>query len=658
MGYSSSHIFGTAAVVLAACFTTATHAAIDVTVNTQKGVMKISPYLYGRNIDKISDGTAETDSTEEAFINQMLEAGVHFLRANNGNNATRYNWRHKMTVHPDWYNNVYSHDWTNTAQKVLGKMPGIDAMYAFQLTGWAASSTDYNFGDWNWKQEHGQNAKSTLDLAGGGEVADDGETLIKAGDYKLYNMEWPADSTVAIIPYWRDDLKFDMNRFKYWSMDNEMEIWRGTHSDLDLPVTGDFLVEHYIDVAKKARALWKDIKLTGPVTANEWQWCSIGSYNKEDRPKGPDRNYCWLEYFIMKIAEEQKKSGVRLLDVFDIHWYPSEKDYESRMNWHRVLFDTTYNYPGANGIKNVTGKWDNNNTKEFIFKRINDWLNQYFGEGHGITLGITETSLIDEDDPMVTALTYASFIGTMQENGVEIFTPWTWNDGMYEVLHLFSRYGHANRVQSTSSNDSLVSAYSSITNKGDSLTVIFVNRAEKDAQDVQLKVDNFDAKIKFKTLTLAGITGETFVSHTKNALKEDAISAKVSGGSTSATTSSANKFTMTLPAKSITAVLLTTEKPQVVDSTDAIKPGELHRRSGISTARFAIATQGRNIIVSSTAGNRNNTTAMRYALSNVLGQVIASGLWNAGSTTLNITAPHAGKYILKVGEQSHNVTVK
>jgi hypothetical protein len=115
---------------------------------------------------------------------------------------------------------------------------------------------------------------------------------------------------------------------------------------------------------------------------------------------------------------------------------------------------------------------------------------------------------------------------------------------------------------------------------------------------------------------------------------------------------------MTLPAKSITAVLLTTEKPQVVDSTDAIKPGELHRRSGISTARFAIATQGRNIVVSSIAGNRNNTTAMRYALSNVLGQVIASGLWNAGSTTLNVTAPHAGKYILRVGEQSYNVTVK
>ena len=146
------------------------YAAIDVTVETQKGVMKISPYLYGRNIDKISGGSAELDSIEEAFINQAREAGVRFMRANNGNNATRYNWRKKMTVHQDWFNNVYSVDWSITAKKILDKLPGVDAMYAFQLTGWAASTNEYNFGDWNWKQEHGQNAKATLDLAGGGEV--------------------------------------------------------------------------------------------------------------------------------------------------------------------------------------------------------------------------------------------------------------------------------------------------------------------------------------------------------------------------------------------------------------------------------------------------------------------------------------------------------
>lgn len=139
----------------------------------------------------------------------------------------------------------------------------------------------------------------------------------------------------------------------------------------------------------------------------------------------------------------------------------------------------------------------------------------------------------------------------MQDNGVEIFTPWTWGDGMYETVHLFSRYGHPNRVQSTSSNDSLVSAYSSISNKGDSLTVIFVNRAEKDAQDINLDLANFAATDgAVKTLTLQNLKGETFVSHTENALQAGTA------------TAAGNKVSLKLPAKSITAVLLTTANPK------------------------------------------------------------------------------------------------
>ena len=644
MGYSN---FFTV-VAFGTLFAVSPTLAIDITVDANADIKKISPYLYGRNIDKISDGDAEVTEEESAFINQMLEAGIHMLRANNGNNATRYNWRHKMTVHPDWYNNVYSHDWAITAQKVLDKMPGVDAMYAFQLTGYAASSTDYNFPDWNWKQEHGTYATQTFDLAGGGEVSEDGKTLIKAGDPSLYNMEWPADSTVAIIPHWKDELKFDMSRFKYWSMDNEMEIWRGTHNDLDLPVTGDFLVERYIDVAKKARAAWGDIKLTGPVVANEWQWCSVSSYNKEDRPKGEDRNYCWLEYFIMKVAEEQKKSGVRLLDVFDIHWYPTEKDYESRVNWHRVMFDTTYNYPGANGIKMVGGNWDNKITKEYIFVRINQWLEKYFGKNHGITFGITETSIID-NDPMVTALIYASFLGTMQDNGVEIFTPWTWGDGMYETVHLFSRYGHPNRVQSTSSNDSLVSAYSSISNKGDSLTVIFVNRAEKDAQDVNLNLANFASDGKVKTLTLQNLKGETFVSHTSNALKENAVGANAQGGTTTATGYSINRFKMTLPAKSITAVLLTTTTPKQIDAIaptrSALTGNLLHHENG-------------NWFINNGSGNVRSISVFNSLGQNVLQiQQPARGNFRIASEVLS-----KGNFIVRIetasGTQMQKITVK
>ena len=239
---------------------------------------------------------------------------------------------------------------------------------------------------------------------------------------------------------------------------------------------------------------------------------------------------------------------------------------------------------------------------------------------------------------MVTALTYASFIGTMQDNGVAIFTPWSWGDGMFETVHLFSRYGHANRVQSVSSNDSLVSAYSSISNKGDSLTVIFVNRAEKDAQEVQLKLANFDADLKFKTLTLQNLKGETFVSHTNNALKENAVNASVAGGKTTATAASADMIKMTLPAKSITALLLFSENPKAVDTTEALR----HVAMPHAGLRYALVASGKQVAVNGIA------PGSRYVLMNAIGQVVARGVWNGPGTSLAIAVPGPGKYMLQV----------
>ncbi len=657
-----------AAIITAGISATAASAAINVNVDTDKGVKKISPYLYGRNIfcnedrGDLNDVVTTLSEKEQTNLETYRQAGIRYLRMNNGNNATKHNWRKNLSSHPDYYNNVYKHDWDISSKKILDNLPGVDGMYAFQLAGYVASSTAYNFKDWDWKQSHGgKNAKQTLDLAGGGTVDDDGVTLIHAGDYRLYLEEWPADSTVELIKHWRDDLKYDMSRFRYWSMDNEMELWRGTHSDLPYTypnedgntVAADRMVDNYIAVAKAAKAINPDLKLTGPVAANEWSWCNIAyDNNSTSYVKATDHKYCWLEYFIKRLGEEQKRTSVQLLDVFDIHWYPTEKTYESWINWHRVFFDTTYVYPGGNGIRcadiSTTGSCDWNTGKgvgykTYIFKRITDWMKKYMGENYKYTLGFTETDFIGDMDAMSRALAYASFMGTFIDHGVEIFTPWTWREGMYEVVHLFSRYGHENRVQSTSSNDSLVSAYSSISNKGDSLTVIFVNRAENNPQDVYLSLDGFKAENTANALTLSGIAGETFVSHTSNGLKKNAVNVKMTGGMTNATENYANKFSMTLPAKSITAVLFTTNNPKVVDAiaTTAVRPN------------YSVTLQGREILVS---GIQQNS---RYALTNTLGQVIRSGLWNgAAGATLKLSVPATGRYILQVSGKSQTIVVK
>ena len=178
-----------------------------------------------------------------------------------------------------------------------------------------------------------------------------------------------------------------------------------------------------------------------------------------------------LEYFILRIAEEQKISGIRLLDVLDIHFYPSETDPENIVQLHRIYFDTTYNYPGANGVKRSgEAGWDNTITKEYIFERCARWLEEYIGPNHGVTFAVSETG-INGDNPNVTASWYASTLGEFAKQGVEIFTPWDWKTGMNEVIHLFSRYGQELFIDVISSEEEYVSAYPTINSENDSITV-------------------------------------------------------------------------------------------------------------------------------------------------------------------------------------------
>ena len=59
-------------------------ADISISVDASAGVQKISPYIYGRNIDVISDGE-ESDAAllekENGFYSKVLEWGMHFMGA-------------------------------------------------------------------------------------------------------------------------------------------------------------------------------------------------------------------------------------------------------------------------------------------------------------------------------------------------------------------------------------------------------------------------------------------------------------------------------------------------------------------------------------------------------------------------------------------------
>ena len=489
---------------------------VQITVNANSGKRQISPYIFGKN--NVLPSTFLNNGTN-IEITKANEAGIRIVRQSGGNNSTKYNWRLKLSSHPDWYNNVYTNNWDAAAKNLTDKMPGVQGMWSFQLLGKVAANTNNNFPDWNYNQSKWWDGVNQ-NLAGGGTVNPTGTNkALVDGNPDLYLTDWPADSTVGILDHWfgKDDLGYDSTFYRYWSMDNEIEIWSGTHDDvMKTQIPAEEFMQLYFKVAKAARAKYPGIKLSGPVPANEWQWYRYGS----DAISYNGRKYCWLEYFILRISEEEKASGIKLLDILDIHYYPGSSEAAKLVQFHRVFFDKNYIYPEANGVKTVNGGWDNNQNKEYILARCNAWLTKYMGPEHGIKFGVTETGL-NTSDANIQASWYASTMGEFMKNGVEIFTPWSWTAGMWETVHLFSRYSQEFIVDAVSSDETYVSAYPTVNATSDSMTIFLVNRHLTATKELQIDVRDFTIKNEaIQLYTLSKLpASETFVSHNQNALK-------------------------------------------------------------------------------------------------------------------------------------------
>jgi hypothetical protein len=512
---------------------------VNITIDATSNLKPISPGIYGKNNCLSDDQNNPLSAADWKFLE---DAGVKFVRENGGNNSTKYNWRLKLSSHPDWYNNVYKHNWDYTAQQLQSNIPGTHGMFAFQLIGKVAANTKNNFNDWNYNGSSWWDGVSQ-NLAGGGiPNSGGGSDAQKEGDPDLYLMNWTADSTTGILNHWfgSEGIGLNPDQFRYWNMDNEPEIWNGTHDDVmpEQPTAEEFM-QLYFAVAKKARVLYPDIKLCGPVTCNEWQW-----YNYDNiLISSGGKKYSWLEYFIKRVAEEQKSSGIRLLDVLDLHFYPGESNNADVVQTYRVFYDKTYNYPGANGCKTLNGGWDESIKKEYVFERCRAWLETYMGTDNGVTFSLSELGFNDKS-ASVNAVTYASIIGTFANNGVEFFTPWSWLKGMWETLHLFSRYSREYSCSSVSDDENNLSAYTSVSR--DSMTIILVNRSTSKTYMSQVSIQNSAIPDgSYQTLQLINLPGnETFKSHTSNALKSADIS--VNNGN----------FSISAPPLSITAILL------------------------------------------------------------------------------------------------------
>jgi hypothetical protein len=285
-------------------------AATPLAVECKSPGQPISPTIYGI-------AWADTDKD--------LGATAHRW---GGNTTTRYNpklgnaWNHAN----DWFfaNNEID-SWEKFVAKAAEK--GGRASITVPIMGWVAKDTTSCAFDKK-TYPHQEKFAPERPQCGNGKKPD-GKTLI---DPPKDPSRWSVRITPDDVAQWIAKIKAaDQKRGKRvvyeYILDNEPALWDSTHRDVHPEgMTYDELLEKTIAFGTAIRKADPDAIIAGPA---EWGYPAY-FYSGKDAKVGfkiaPDRrahgNEPILAWYLKKLAEHEKKTGVKILDVLDVHMYP------------------------------------------------------------------------------------------------------------------------------------------------------------------------------------------------------------------------------------------------------------------------------------------------------------------------------------------------
>lgn len=392
-----------------------TGATTPMTVECKSAGQPVSPTIFGI-------AWADTDKDIGATAHRW-----------GGNTTTRYN--HKLgawNTANDWF-------WQNikidSHEVFLGKVAekGGLAAITVPIMGWVSKDTS--------------SASFPVSVFGPQEKTDpdhpdygngkkpDGKTLIAPKDPTRTSVAvTPADVADFVTKVRAYEKKIGKKLVFEWILDNEPGLWSTTHRDVHPnPLTYDELLEKTIAFGTAIRKADPDAVIAGPTSYGWWEYF----YSTKDHDEGirnkPDRkahgDVPLIAWYLQKLAEHEKKTGVRILDVLDVHIYPQadnvqgpdgqggdgggetdRKTNELRFRTTRSLWDRDY----------VDESW----IKEavYLIPRMKDLIAQNY-PGRGFQIG--EYNFGAEAHP-AGGVALAEALGRFALNGVSHAFYWTY----------------------------------------------------------------------------------------------------------------------------------------------------------------------------------------------------------------------------------------
>jgi hypothetical protein len=208
-------------------------------------------------------------------------------------------------------------------------------------------------------------------------------------------------------------------------LDNEPTLWNTTHRDVHPePLSYDELLDRTIKYASAIRDADPQAVIAGPA---EWGFTGY-NYSAVDRVAGvalrPDRrahgDVPLVAWYLKKLADYERTTGKRLLDVFDLHFYPAAQGLyggdaatdpaasDLRLRATRGLWDPDY----------VDESWINERLR--LIPRMKDWVRENYP---GLKVSLGEWSF-GADQHISGGLATAEALGRFGQQGLDAAFLW------------------------------------------------------------------------------------------------------------------------------------------------------------------------------------------------------------------------------------------
>lgn len=491
---------------------------INVNVDVLSNRHPISSYVYGGAYPK--DAPTITDS------------GLSVVRWG-GNSTSRYNWKlFTYNAANDWffedfaYSEIGDADSAKFIQDV--KSAGSHPLMTMVMLPWVAQSAENGSnGHWSFSvAKYGaQCAVDPYNTDAGDGLKADCSTALTANpnDANVPLLDQPGSNDPPGSVYrnqWTTALAAAFGSSPhFYNMDNEIDIWGGTHRDVHPSPTAYNEMRDTFIVESRALKGWdpKAIRF-GPVSCCWWFYWNGANGSDKGAHAGVDLLPWWLN----EVYWQDKVAGKRSVDVFDVHAYP---DGPNTSGWtqaqlqalavriYRDYWDPTYVSESGTINQNWATFIQPNKTIPFRIPRIRATANMIYP---GTPVSFTEWSaaFAGESD-FSTALGDADAYGILGRERVYLASRWVAPDPAnpnYLALKLFTNYDGAHHGFATTSvsdanngDPNLFSSYAALDSTGKTLTLLILNKDPSNTAQVQLAINGFTPQ-QMTSYTLSSAT--------------------------------------------------------------------------------------------------------------------------------------------------------